>query len=378
MISASSLPRIFACPASERLKNNQQGHAAELSAYCEDHGSSYRSKGTEVHNEIDAEIESGEISGKVAEYAQQGTSVKESFALHLPTLQVVALGKNLDRDYEPYIHKAGWSPDDCAAGTPDGWHYDEGTKTATLLEIKSGVDIGAPEEHEQSMFYAACVSAVTDADTVTIKVIYQRAEGDERDEYTRRVDVDRLDLLGFVSKVRELPARIETEAPNPGAKQCRYCPAAFACPEAPAMKQIQHQNGAKIHITPETRQKAARYLPILKAMTKNIEAALIQDVIKNGPVDMGDGTKFGAVESLGNRKPDADRVYQVLSAECGEAVAMMAMTKSATMKSIGEALSMLPKDVEKHVSTKLEKSGAVTRSMKTSYGIIGKGARDDG
>jgi hypothetical protein len=333
VISASALPRLFACPGSAALPQ-----ARTVSQWAD--------AGTERHLEKEVAVALGDyddLPEKVhALIPADAISVRAEVAVAYNVLTGTGreLGTGLGRKYGQL--EPGEIP-----GTIDLLILAPGR--AVIVDWKGWEDVAAPADNEQTLVYALAVARAHGLDEATVAIAYL-GEGKER---VPQATLDVLDLDSFASSLERLHGAIEGQfrrvqsgqMPDVSeGRQCKYCPAAHACPAKVALVRRLVTGGeadALEMMTPldgDTAREAYIRLGHAKNLLKRIERALYAHAAET-PISLGGGRFFGKRTRLGNESLDGDVVYSVLREAHGQKVADLAVTREATKKSLRAALA---------------------------------------
>jgi hypothetical protein len=364
MITASSLPRAFRCAGSFALPQ------ASLD-------SPDAAAGVDRHAEREAAINAGDldgIPGRVrALIPADVTSVRAevALALHLGTGRGREIGSSLDR---AYVTEPGE-----LAGTCDFVALAPGR--ALILDWKSSTDVGAPDKHEQSMFYAAALARAHRLDEVTLAIYY------ELTGQLEHVTVDAIELDAFVARLRDVVDEIARQAAHVRAgrmpdvaegRHCTHCPATHACPARTALlrRLVSGQEADELELMMPldgvTARAAYERLLAGKSLLRRVERALHAFADKQ-PIDLGEGRYFGKFTKRGNETIDGDEAYNVILQLHGHAVADAAVERRATKTRIRAALkAAVPPGAasaaERAVLAAIRERGGSVREEKESVG----------
>jgi hypothetical protein len=363
VISASSLPRLFACPGSAALA---QARTA----------SQWADVGEENHLEKEVAISLGDYSDlpeKVRDMIpSDATSVRAEVAVayDVATGAGRELGVGLGRKY------GALGPCEIP-GTVDLLILAPGR--AVIVDWKFYADVGSPADNEQTLLYALAAARAYSLDEVTVAIAYL-GEGKQR---VPMATLDVLDLDAFASSLQQLHLRVAaqqkrvTDGRMPDvseSRQCRYCPAAHACPAKTALVRRLVSGGEAndlelmVPLNDETARVAYERLGQAKNLLKRIESALYARAAES-PIPLGGGRFFGVHKRLGNEQLDGDIVYRVVRDMHGQSVADKAVTREATKKALKESLATVtPKGgvaaAEKAVLEQVRKMGGSKREEK--------------
>ena len=187
-----------------------------------------------------------------------------------------------------------------------------GPRGLVVTDWKTGRSRGAAVASWQLRVYALWAARYYGVEDVTIEMAYPSPDGCP----VNAASLDALELALIESDLRALLARLPQAVPTPGA-HCheRYCPIVAVCPVTQrSLAQIEGATSAATRLplvptieTPEQAARVRRGLKMVEAAIPSLRAALEAYVDAHGPVDMGDGTVFGALTHDGRRKIDITR-----------------------------------------------------------------------
>jgi len=218
-----------------------------------------------------------------------------------------------------------------------------------VKDWKSGRYVGAPAEAAQLLFFALCLMALHDLDSVEVAFVYLRDDGTY---YEDKAEVDQFDLAGFVSKLIALPGRIahsrqQLERGQPDVSNgpwCRFCPAAPACP---AKTSLARSFGGEL-VTIRDRVAALSPLEAGAVYARALEykdiveqvIAGLKDVARIQPLELPDGRVLQETMIKIPTKVDAAVAEEVLTEMYDADVAheAVATEKTTTLTAIEDAL----------------------------------------
>ncbi len=331
MISASALPRLFACPGSAALPS-----ARTVSEWAD--------AGAERHTEKEVAIALGDyddLPEKVrALIPPDVTSVRAEVAVAYDLRgRARELGVGLGRKYGAL---SNWE----IPGTIDLLILAPGR--AVIVDWKGWEDVAGPADNEQTLLYALAVARIYSLDEVTVAIAYL-GEGKQR---VPTATLDVLDLDAFAASLDKLTDAIAEQRNRVAAgglpdvsegRQCKYCPAAHACPAKVALVRRLVNGGEAeslemmIPLDDATARLAYERLGHAKNLLKRIERVLYARAAEQ-PIPLGEGRYFGKRRKMGNESLVGDVVYRVVRERYGQAVADQAVTREATKKALKEAL----------------------------------------
>jgi len=324
VITASALPRLFACPGSSALP-----HANTTSDDAE--------AGTKRHEIREAQLKSEGLSSlprRVLDLIPGASlaAAEVACAYDVAAGKVRQLGVGIQRDY------GGIAPTEIA-GTLD---LIVASSTAVLaLDWKGHARLGRPSHHEQVMFAGLCASQLFPGRAVIVAIGYA-------DDWIDHDHVDDLDLDAFAVR---LPALLEAVAAQRSRKipdvaeggHCQHCPAMHACPAKVALMR-RLTSGAEaddlelmMPLDDNTARVAYERLKAARHLLARVERAIYARAAEH-PIPLGNGKVLGKRTVRGNEKLDGDIAYEVLRDQRGQSCADMAVRRTATKKAIGEAL----------------------------------------
>lgn len=339
MITASSLARVMACPASELLPHVQRetqwseaGTARH--AYLASIGALGREKALaavpDAHRKECAAID---LDGLPTHLASE-----VAFAWDVETGVARELGRDMGRNYSGCsateipgtIDVVGVGESDLYIGDFKGWQLVDARDNAQLL------------------FAAMCAAKIYGRDRAMLEIINIRHGAPWRS----RCHVDTFDLADFeqrlcstLSMVATLKAAIVRDTDDvtlPAVvegEHCKYCPAFDSCPAKTAIirELVGGAPRSLLPIRPETATEAFLRLQQIKEVVKHVDAAL-HAYAKEQPIQLPDGKVFGAREKDGKEQLSGDVAYAVVKELHGQEIADLAVTRSTTKKAIKEAV----------------------------------------
>lgn len=365
--TASSLPRLFACPGSAALPS-----ARTASKWADD--------GNDRHADQQDAIDAGDL-GEMPEKVRalipaDATSVRAEVAVayDVATGGARELGVGIGRSY------GSLAPFEIP-GTADLVAIAPGRILIGDWKGFEGVD--EAERNEQTLLYALAFARLYGADEVTVAIAYLG---------TGRVDIaklDTFDLDAYAGRLRLLHRDVAAQQKRVAdghmpdvseSRQCRYCPAAHACPAKVALLR-RLVSGAEadelellVPLDVETARIAYERLKAAKVLLKRIEAALYAFAAEK-PIPLGQRRFFGKHTALGNEKLDGDTVYTTVRAMYGQAAADNAVIRSATKKRLKETLAAVERPpgqsvaaAEKAVLEAVRAAGGAKRETREEVG----------
>jgi hypothetical protein len=361
VISASSLPRLFACPGSAALPQ-----ARTTSEWAE--------AGTERHAEKETAVGAGDLEflpPAIRELIPEGATVlaEVAIAYDLATGRARVLGVGLGRHY------GALAPTEIP-GTIDLLAIAPGR--LVVVDHKGYLDVGGAEQNEQIGFYALAAARAYGIDDVTVAVSYE----------ARRPSIGELDALdhdALHARLVRLRDRIAMQRATVASGRmpdvsesanCRYCPGSHACPAKVALVRRLVTGGEAddlelmLPLDDDTAREAYVRLGHAKNLLKRIERAIYARAA-DAPIPLGDGRFFGRRTKPGNEELNGEVVHQVLVEKYGVATADTAVTREATKTSLKEALRFVAGKgkltaAEKDVLAEVRARGGAKREDKES------------
>jgi hypothetical protein len=328
VISASALPRLFACPGSAALPQ-----ARTTSQWAE--------AGTERHAEKEASVVAGDLEflpERIRAAIPDGAEVvaEIAFAYDLATGRCRELGRGIGRNYGALAPTEIPGTVDLLAVAPD---------RLVVVDHKGYLAVGDAGADEQTAFYALAAAAACGKDDVTVAIGYE----------ARSPSIGKLDVLdhhAFHDRLVRLVAEIGRQLAKVAAGHlpdvsegpgCRYCPGAHACPAKVALVRRLVTGGEAddlelmLPLDDDTAREAYVRLGHAKNLLKRIERAIYARAA-DAPIPLGDGRYFGKRTTRGNEQLNGEVVHQVLVEKYGIETADTAVTREATKTSLKEAL----------------------------------------
>lgn len=332
MITASALPRLAVCPGSAALPQ------AETTSELAD-------AGTVRHSAVETAVIEGrldDIPEAVRDLITPGSlaSAEVAIAYNWRTGAARHLGLGARRDYAVAA--------DEIPGTIDLLIVNG--RRVVVVDYKGHEDIGAPDEHEQSMLYALAASRIYDADEVTLVIAYI-GQGVESARI-RRVTVDAIELISFATRVTKIMKAVaeQLEAVRghrlPDVREsrhCKYCSSVAACPAKTALirRLVSGEESDELSLLLPLDDEAARFayerLGQARQLLKRIESAIYARAAES-PIPLGGGRWLGKHTKPGVERLDGDTTYDIVRDMHGQAIADLAVERKATKTGIRAAL----------------------------------------
>lgn len=179
-----------------------------------------------------------------------------------------------------------------------------------ILDWKSGrVD---RDYYHQLAGYAACEMDGTDVDEVVFSVVWLRDQEVETYRFTREM------MRGWVGDLRAIVARASDFRTG---THCAYCPRSHECPAvvAVARRDIAMFAGPDAEAmlstaTPAQLVAIRRRARMLAPFAESVDGLLRKIVGQTGPLDTGDGAELRLVEEPGPRRVDTLTAFPILQA----------------------------------------------------------------
>lgn len=351
--SASNLPRVDACPASEALP-----HAFEAPTVFTDTG----------HGTHDFILKARVIGRDKALALVPREAPHRQFCEQLPlddlpqggrlevavawdsetdTARILFEG-SAERDYHRYgIKPTEWVGKIDLLGVAVSYVY--------VGDYKTGFrSLGPAQESMQLMFGALAATRITGLDDAGLQFLYLKDDGTFwREPWPDPAMVDSLDLAAFAERLRALPGRIEHareqikrgETPTVRmGEHCRYCPAKPYCPAKLSL--ARSMAGEIVSLRSEITRLPVVQQGGLYDRAKEIRRlaeevmGLIEEQAQVQTIPLPDGYVLKEVPVKWPTKVDAEVAEDVLTEDFGEAVAAAAVKheKSTTLTAITDAL----------------------------------------
>lgn len=324
-LSASAAARGLACPASLVLPQ-------------QDYQTKWADAGNERHEEQEEAIERGDLSAlpdEVQALIVPGSKLATELSFAYDPVNDTArlLGKVVDHDYKPWNLGPYEIP-----GTVDLPIVGGGR--AIVVDYKGFEEVDEAFENDQLATYALMLSRTWGYAEVVVAIVYLVA--------FRRPSIATLsaaDLIFHRDRLRQLQLDVAAAKKDPArylsaGKHCKYCPAFLACPE-------QKQLTTKVEpmafgeLLSLARDEDAQTVYELWERVKMVSARLAAAIHARAaerPIPLGNGKVFGPRPTKGHDELDADKVYEVVRAKYGQAIADTAVERVATKKQLKEAL----------------------------------------
>jgi len=234
--------------------------------------------------------------------------------------------------------------EDEIAGTTDVLGVD--ANEVYVGDYKTGRPVTPARHNPQMLIAGLAATRATGAPRVRLELIYVHGGS----TWTDVAVVDAFELaefeervVGMVSILRQV-ALVPDIAPTTLGPHCRYCPAFSACPEQRALAESMTDgslekriNGWVGLITSENAVDAYRKLQQMKALTKRCSDIIAAYTLENGPIDLGDGRRYGPREKMGNEKLNGPIAASLLAGLVGLEAAMACVVPTITKASIHRA-----------------------------------------
>jgi hypothetical protein len=333
-LTASALPRAAVCPGSVVLPQA-------------DIPNEHSEAGAGNHDKLEHAVKAGrleELPEEVRALIRPGAlaSAEVAVAYDLAADKARLLGLGIGRTYETTATEL--------AGTIDLQIVEGGTR-ATVVDYKRWEDVGAPDENEQTMFYALATARLLSLSEVTLVVAYvtEDEHGDIvliRPLVTRVVD--ELDLDAFAHRLRWIAGRVAEQAgrATPDVRESRHCRRCNAVNECPAKVALIRRvvSGAEsnylesmLPLNEETAAIAWVQVGHAKNLLGRVTRALYA-FAKERPFKLPDGRIVGEYEKTSNESLVGDVVHAVVAEKHGRDVADKAVIYSATKVRLEAAL----------------------------------------
>jgi uncharacterized protein DUF2800 len=351
MLSASSIPRLIACPASAVLPHR---------AYNTVHAAA----GQERHLDREVAADLRDLKRLPASVASMIRSSDElltehAFVLNVATEEVHQLGRVGHRGY------GALGPFE-VGGTVDLLIV--GTDRLIVVDYKGFEEVAPAEENAQLATYALMVSRAFGVDEVTVVIVYE----------IRRpsiAELGPLDLDAHAARLRQVYVDVAAARMNPGrylktGSHCKYCEAFNDCPRQKALA-VDVETGLiemRLEETiPFADDDEATWALDLCAELGRLQArikAALEVRAKARPIPLRNGKAWGPIDKRGNEKLDGETTYAVMLERHGQALANLAAPRAASKKAVREALRFAGAD-----STLEEAFDAVYDEVKARGGI---------
>lgn len=359
MITASQLQRLIACPESYALPQvDRLSDAADA--------------GTEAHKVLADRCARGDIDmpDGVPAHAWQ---TEHAFAVDMADGSARSLGIVINRDY------ADVRPFEIA-GTCDAFALEitSERRHGYVVDWKTGrTDVEHPSKNAQLLFYALAIARAYALDTVTVVVgrTYGIDPETTQPRYTSAV-VDALDLDAFFVKLKmaydkataaKLRGKVESVTAGP---HCTYCKAFTNCPSVQGLVSFV---GKSPTIT--TQGGSMADLLTLIAQAKELARqgeAIVRSAAEREPIRLPSGELWGKYTTQGNEKIDDKLASQIVIRRLPANVLEVNCSKAAIERAV-KATGVAGKDAAaqaRSIVDEMRACGAVTRTMKTEYGVI--------
>jgi hypothetical protein len=358
--SASSLPRIFACPASAILP----AHGSESAA---------ASRGTVVHKFLER-VNRGRATGQawalardeaLAETPQEYLAlcslldvegILSTMPLHKGALVAAsevtlafdpATGEGMRQPPEP-LDRTRLIP-----GRADLLAM-VGPSKVYGGDFKTGRYRGRAYENWQFRFLSLAFARAAGADEAVFEAIYVDPVTGE--SWRDRAEFDIIDLDRFAEELRELVAKVEDFArryamgerlPVREGEHCTYCPAFTACSAKKDLALLVSRGDGiekelpSLELTNEDARAVFEKIQLVKKVVARVETVIYAMAVRE-PIPLGNGLVLGEREKLGKRQLDGKKAHAVIAEHFGRAIADAAVELEASQKGMREALRASP------------------------------------
>lgn len=351
MITASSLARRLACPASHVLAKADTTSPAAIA-------------GREQHEDLAELAELPEVLKREVPISAR-SEVKLAYDVSARRGRIV--GEGADRTY-------GTAQPFEVYGSADVVGLDRDANgnalAAVVIDWKTGNDVEPAITNPQTLFYALAASSALGFDSAIVKIIYTR---------TGRVDravFDALDLVTFANRLEDMftgaaalqlrKAAGETLDTSEGS-WCTWCPSKHVCPAKNALlAQVASKGLAAIgdsRMPPDRLLAAYRQVVAVEALVSEARKRLIAYVDDNGPIDLGNGMVYGRYERRGNEMLDgavAARAIREVTGESAREYEDIAIEKSTSKAAIARASkAIMPANATRTTNAVIERIRAL-------------------
>lgn len=261
-----------------------------------------------------------------------------------------------------------------------------GDDRVLVSDLKTGR--GAREEPAknsgQLRMLALCAARIFGASSATIE-LYHIDQDSER-SYADQHSLDAFDLLDIEDEIASVyaDAASGSQVPKPG-PHCysKWCPIAANCPATLAtLARIDESAASDLPMVPtiESEEQARRVRIGLKLIDEHIKAkveawktALHEYVSRNGPVDLGGGKWYGAVEKsrdvLDLRHEHLDLMKRIMGEDAATAAIEIATSKAAIERALKERQTKRGEGIAKsrELYDALRSEGAMRRSTFVTF-----------
>lgn len=361
MPSASAVARVLACPTSHVLKQY-------------DYRTDYADAGQDRHAVMEDAINRGDVSqlpDEVQAMFRPGDrfDTERAYAYDVATGEARELGPIKRRDYG--LIKPFEIPGTIDLVVCDG-------QRIIVVDYKGFEEVDDAETNAQTTTYSLMVARVYGYKSVTVAIVYLIANR-QPDIFT----LEAFDLQLHANRLARLPAMVAAaqRSPNPVVgKHCKYCPALVSVDgvTCPAWRKM-HDDVSKdlVAVSVEAMipfnddndaNDAYELRAKLRLLSQRLDAALYARANER-PIPLRNGRMFGPHAKLGNEKLDGDIVYEVVRAKHGQAIADVAVERTASKTKLKAALGFVGRGkvaaAERDVLKVVREKGGSKRDNKT-------------
>jgi hypothetical protein len=338
LLSASSLQRVDACPASAVLPRSV-------------HDSPWSAKGTEIHAHLKRLAQGVSVDESLkqvpetwrsicAEIPDPGKGIAEvAFAYDVETGKVRELGRDIDRQYGKLAPTEIPGSLDFLCMVGDVLHIDD---------YKSGrTEVPPARENLQLHTQALMACRAYGASKARVSLVHIRDDGST---YRDAHDLDAFDLAEVADRLSRLWTRVQiakkavAQGKQPDVregKHCEFCPAKNACPAKVAwLVRLGAPQGIEQRfdalLTGATARQAYEVYQRAEEVMGAIRGKLYAWAREN-PIDLGDGKVFGPT-TFERETIDGEVAWKALESLHGTNVAMRACELTTSKAAIERAL----------------------------------------
>ena len=363
MITASALPRLFACAASGVLPR-------------EDYRTTYADDGHARHAEQERAIEAGDMTVMPDEIREllEGLDVRAEAAMayDVVTGEARIIGYGIGRAY------SDMGPFE-VAGSCDVLAVGQGR--IVIVDWKGHAFVAHPSRNEQLLCYALMAARIYGIHEVTVAVAHI-TDGNSK---IITATIDAFGLDEFAMRLRDLFAKVARAASAPAehaheGKHCAHCPSFMAgCPRKRELVALVDTGAADVMaqaLIPlgddESASLAYEFAQRLRMLLKRVDASIYARAAER-PIPIGGGKMLGLTEKLGNEVVSGPVAYACVRERYGQTIADASVEMETSKKRLREALGFAVAKggiaaAERAVLDEIRAKGGTSRRLKTEVG----------
>lgn len=334
-----------------------------------ENASVYADAGHEEHAELAGQLADGTLPDWISAVIPAGSRSEVALAYDTATRAGRVIGENLGRAY-------GTMAPFEACGSCDVVGIDG--DAVVIIDFKTGHNEVEPARtNAQLAFYATAAASAFGKSSARVVLVYtamHRIDSAELDAFDLAEFADRLEAL----HVRVSKAQLSRQQGEPVETRegswCRYCPSKPFCGSKNALLVQLAEHGLAIVgdsvMTPERARLAYSELQRIDQLVGDAKKRLNTYVDEHGPIDLGDGRRYGRYARQGNEVLDGAVAVQAIHAVVGEsakefeAMAIERRTSKAAIDRAAKAIGA-KRGTAPAVIKKIRELGGATRKAES-------------